>query len=262
MTKVITITNQKGGTGKTSTALFTAYGLASRGYDVLLVDLDAQADASYSTAAQYDNGKTSFEVLLKDLPASETIVNVDNGDASGTLDLLPASSNLATLDMQIVKRQLIDTQFNLTDALKPIKGNYDYIVLDTPPALSIAVLNALTASDYVVVPTQADIYSLKGLGNLAQTIDAIKQRSNPSLTVAGILLGRYDHRTNFTKAVTGMLQTTSEKLDTRVFDSKIREAIAVKEAQGERKSLFQYAPTANVTDDVNNYLNELIGVMI
>lgn len=262
LTKTITVTNQKGGTGKTSTSLFIAYGLAQRGYKVLLVDLDAQSDASYSTGASYDDNQTSFEMLLKDIKAKDAIISIDVDDFEGSLDLLPASPNLATLDMQIAKRQLIDTQYNLLDALKPVKNGYDYIILDTPPALSIAVLNALTASDYVVVPTQADIYSLKGLGQLARTIQTIQGRSNPSVKVAGILIGRYDTRTNFTKAITDMLEQTSEKLNSKVFATKIREAIAIKEAQGERTNLFEYAPKAKVTTDVNQFINELLGEMI
>ena len=178
------------------------------------------------------------------------------------LDLVPASSNLASLDIQLVKRQLIDAQYNLSEALKQVRDDYDYIILDTPPAISMVVLNALTASDYVIVPTQADIYGLKGLGKLAGTINSIQKHSNPSVQVLGILVGRYDARTNFTKAITDMLQDTSKKLHTRVFNTKIREAIAIKEAQGERTNLFEYAPKAKVTKDVNQFLNELLGGLL
>lgn len=262
MTTTITVTNQKGGTGKTSTSLFLAYGLADRGYRILLVDLDAQADASYSTNLKYDPKKTTFELLLQDIDIRDAIVHANMPDVKGSLDLVPASPNLATLDVQIARKQLIDTQYNLNDALKDVKENYDFIILDTPPALSIAVLNALTASDYVIVPTQADIYSLKGLGQLARTISSIKRRSNPDLKVAGILIGRYDTRTNFTKAITNMFNETSQRLQTKVFKNKIREAIAIKEAQGERTNIFTYAPKAKVTNDINKFINELLGGLL
>lgn len=258
MTKVLTITNQKGGTGKTSTSLFISYGLALRGYRVLLIDLDSQADASFSTGVQYDQTKTSLEVILRDIPLEDAVVPVDTKKES-TLDLLPASPNLASLDIQLVKRQLLDAQYNLSEALRPVLSNYDYVIIDTPPAISMAVLNALTASDYVVVPTQADIYGLKGLGNLANTINSIQQRSNPKLQVLGILLGRYNARTNFTQAITNMLNNTSQQLNTKVFNAKIREAIAIKEAQGEQTNLFEYAPKAKVTEDVNHFVDELLG---
>lgn len=264
MTKVITVTNQKGGTGKTSTSLFLAYGLALRGNDVLLIDLDSQADASFSTGVTYSENKTSLEVLLGDLSITDAIVNVTSSQADlfnkgGRLDLVPASANLATLDIQLVKRQLIDAQYNLADGIEDIADKYDYVIIDTPPAIGMGVFNTLTASDYVIVPTQADIYGLKGLGKLASTIATIKRRSNTKITVLGILLGRYNNRTNFTKAITEMLDTTAAKLKTKVFATKIRESITIKEAQGERKSLFEYAPSAKVTKDVDAFIDELLG---
>ena len=261
MSKTITVTNQKGGTGKTSTSLFISYGLAFKGYKVLLIDLDSQADASFSTGISYDESKTSLEVVLKDISIQDAAIPIPT-EEKAKLDLVPASSNLASLDIQLVKRQLIDAQYNLSEALKPVEGKYDFIIIDTPPAISMAVLNALTASDFVVVPTQADIYSLKGLGKLAGTIASIKKHSNPSIEVSGILIGRYNYRTNFTKAITSMLQETSQRLNTKVFDTKIREAIAIKEAQGERTNIFDYAPKAKVTNDINHFIDELLGGML
>lgn len=261
MSQTITITNQKGGAGKTSTSLILSYGLAFKGYKVLLIDLDSQADASFSTGATYDESQTSLEVILGDIDIQDAIVEVPNSK-DAKLDLLPASGNLASLDIQLVKRQLIDAQYNLSEALKDVQDDYDYIIIDTPPAISMAVLNALTASEYVIVPTQADIYGLKGLGQLARTISSIQRHSNPDIQVLGILLGRYNARTNFTKAITDMLKETSERLHTKVFNTKIREAIALKEAQGEQTSLFEYAPKANVTQDANQFVNEVLGGLI
>ena len=261
MSKVITVTNQKGGTGKTSTSLFLSYGLAFKGYKVLLIDLDSQADASFSTGISYDATRTSLEVILGDTDIKDAIVSVPT-KKDAALNLIPASANLSSLDIQLVKRQLIDAQYNLSEALKLIKSNYDFIIIDTPPAISMAVLNALTSSDYVIVPTQADIYGLKGLGKLAGTINSIQRHSNPDIKVLGILLGRYNYRTNFTKAITDMLNNTSKRLHTKVFDTKIREAIAIKEAQGERTNLFEYAPKAKVTQDVNKFINEVLGGLL
>lgn len=224
---------------------------------MLLIDLDSQADASFSTGVQYDPRKTLLEVILGELKAGEAIIPVKMKHKA-KLDLLPASPNLASLDIQLVKRQLLDVQYNLSEALKPVLSNYDYVVIDTP-AISMAVLNALKASDYVIVPTQADIYGLKGLGNLANTIQSIRLRSNPRLQVLGILLGRYNARTKFTQAITNMLNSTSQQLNTRVFNTKIREAIVIKEAQGKQMNLFEYAPKAKATKDVNNFITELLG---
>lgn len=257
MSKIITVTNQKGGTGKTTTSLIISYGLALRGFKVLLIDLDSQADASYSTLAQYNPLKTSLEVILGDVDIREAIVNVPT-DMLTHIDLLPASANLATLDIQLTKRQIIDAQYNLSDALRDVKQEYDYIIIDTPPAISMALLNALTASDYVLIPTQADVYSLKGLGNLSNTINAIKQRSNPNLNVLGILIGRYDPRTKFTQAITAMLEQTSKQLHTKVFKTKLKEAIAIKEAQGEQKNLFEYDPRSKAAKNATEFIDELM----
>lgn len=254
MATTITVTNQKGGTGKTTTALYIAYGLAQKQKQVLLIDLDQQADASFSMHTKYDPSKTSFELLTDKASAADSLVRVN-----GYIDLIPASSRLSTLDVELTGQ--LDPQFILKDKLKPIIDRYDYVVLDTPPSLNMAVLNALTASQTVVVPTQADIYSLKGLGELATTVQAIKRRSNPDLYIAGILIGRYNARTVFSQAVSNALSQDAAKLQTRVFKSKIREAIAVKEAQNAFKSIWDYEPHAKVTQDVDNFINELLEVL-
>lgn len=251
--KVITVTNQKGGTGKTSTALFLTYGLAHRGKKVLLIDLDQQADASFSMHVDYDQNKTTFEVLTGDAALKDIIVKVNDN-----IDLAPASSKLAELDVVLTQKVRIDPQYILKDTIKNSKVNYDYIVIDTPPALSEAVLNALTASNTVLVPTQADIYSLKGLGELAQTIAAIKNRSNPDLEIAGILIGRFNKRTVFAKSISKVLESAAEQLHTKVFKSRIREATAVKESQNAFESIYEYDPRGKVTEDVNNFIGEFL----
>ena len=249
--KVITVTNQKGGTGKTSTTLFMAYGIAREGKKVLVIDLDQQADSSFSFHVPYDESKTTFQLLTKTATLPEIIVNVTD-----KIDLAPASPDLSQLDLLLAGK--LDPQFILKDTIKAIDGEYDYIIIDTPPSLNMAVLNALTASNTVVVPTQADLYSLKGLNELAQTVEGIKRRSNPDLNIAGILIGRYNARTVFTKAITSALEEMAEQLNTTVFKSKIREAIAVKEAQNDFKSIFEYDPHGKVTKDIEAFLNEFM----
>lgn len=249
--KVITVTNQKGGTGKTSTTLFLTQGLAQRGKKVLLVDLDQQADATFSMNVEYDPSKTTYDLLTGQASLKDIIVPVNEN-----IDLAPAYKKLAQLDVELVGK--IDPQFYLSDAIDNAHLKYDYVIIDTPPAISMAVLNALTASDYVVVPTQADIYSLKGLGELAETVEAIRRRSNPELKIAGILIGRYNGRTVFAKGIAGSLQQAADKLHTKVFESRIREATAVKEAQNARESIYEYDPRGKVTQDVNNFIDEFL----
>lgn len=249
--KVITVTNQKGGTGKTSTTLFMAYGIAREGKKVLVIDLDQQADSSFSFHVPYEDSKSTFQLLTGTATLPEIIVN-----ATDKIDLAPASPDLSQLDLLLAGK--LDPQFILKDALKAVSDKYDYIIIDTPPSLNMAVLNALTASNTVVVPTQADLYSLKGLNELAQTVEGIKRRSNPDLNIAGILIGRYNARTVFTKAITSALEEMAGQLNTTVFKSKIREAIAVKEAQNDFKSIFEYDPHGKVTKDIEAFLNEFM----
>ena len=249
--KVITVTNQKGGTGKTSTTLFMAYGIARQNKNILVIDLDQQADSSFSFHVPYDEGKTTFQLLTGNATLPDIIVH-----ATDKIDLAPASPDLSQLDLLLAGK--LDPQFILKDSLKAIDDKYDYIIIDTPPSLNMAVLNALAASDTVVVPTQADLYSLKGLNELAQTVEGIKRRSNPDLSIAGILIGRYNARTVFTKAITSTLEEMAKQLQTSVFKSKIREAIAVKESQNAFQSIFEYDPHGKVTQDIEAFLNEFM----
>jgi chromosome partitioning protein len=249
--KVITVTNQKGGTGKTSTTLFMAYGIARQGKKILVIDLDQQADSSFSFHVPYEDSQSTFQLLTGTATLPEIIVN-----ATDKIDLAPASPDLSQLDLLLAGK--LDPQFILKDALKAVSDKYDYIIIDTPPSLNMAVLNALTSSNTVVVPTQADLYSLKGLNELAQTVEGIKRRSNPDLDIAGILIGRYNARTVFTKAITSALEEMAGQLHTTVFKSKIREAIAVKESQNAFKSMFDYDPHGKVTEDIQAFIDEFM----
>ena len=253
--KVITITNQKGGTGKTTTSLFLAYGLADRGKHVLVIDLDQQADATFSLSQgrQYNgSGKTSFELLTGETAAKDCLVPINL-----LIDLIPATKQLAQLDVALAQNNMYRADL-LRDAIKSIKSKYDYVLIDTPPALSILITNALTASDYMVIPTQADLYSIKGLADLAQTI---RQINNKKLKVAGILIDRYNARTVYSKVAANLLIQGAATLKTKVFDTKIREAIVVKEAEHQFKSIYDYSKRAGVTKDANNFVDELLEVI-
>ena len=250
--RIITITNQKGGTGKTSTSLFLAYGLAERGYKVLVIDLDQQADTTFSMThnKSYDHSKTSFEVVTRQITAAQAVIPINL-----LVDLIPANKKLAQLDVALFQNGIYKADL-LQQALKPLKENYDFILIDTPPALGMATTNALTASDFVIIPTQADIYSIKGLADLA---DTIRQIPNKKLKVAGILIGRYDSRTVYSKAVAKTLSEGAKTLNTKIFDAKIREAISVKESMHNFKSIFEYDKKGKVSKDINNFIDELLG---
>lgn len=254
MCRVITVTNQKGGTGKTTTSLFLAYGLAERGKHVLVVDLDQQADTTFSLSHGKDysaSGKTSYELLTHQKQAQECIVPINL-----FIDLIPASSQLAALDIALIKNNMYRADL-LKDAIDPIKSNYDFILIDTPPALSVVVTNALTVSDRVLIPVQADLFSIKGLADLTKTLQKVP---NPNLDVMGILITRFNPRTVYSKAVTDQLDQVAKAMNTRVFHTRIKEAVAIKEALHQFKSLDEYNKRSNAAKNVNYFIDEFLKV--
>lgn len=249
MSKVFTITNQKGGTGKTTTALALAAGLSLKGYSVLSIDLDAQSNMTYTMRARTD-GATVLGVLTGEVKAVDVIQKTETGD------IIPASKSLAGADAFIT-----DTgkEYRLKESLEPIRGEYDFIIIDTPPALGILTINALTVCDSVVIPAQADIYSLHGIEQLAKTMNPVKKYTNNNLTIEGILLTRHNPRSVLSREVAELAEQIAKKLGTKLFQATIREAVAVKEAQISQRSLYSYAPTAKVTEDYNRFIAEVLG---
>ena len=168
MREVIAVINQKGGVGKSTTAQAIGQGLTLKGYKVLFVDLDAQGNLTYSLNASQSN-KTVLEVLTKQVDAKDTIQKTATGD------IMPSSLQLSGADLMLTE---MGKEYRLKEALEPIKSKYDYIIIDTPPALGILTVNALTACTGVIIPAQADIYSLQGIGQLNSTIEAVKKYCN------------------------------------------------------------------------------------
>lgn len=246
--KTICCINQKGGVGKTTVALATAQGIGGR---VLFVDLDPQRNAS-SVLRVTGAERTSLDVLEGECSAREAI------SSAGGIDAIAADARAANADKRI---EGVGAEHRLREALEGVSGDYDYCIIDTPPALGILAVNALTASDAAVIPAQADMFSLEGIGQLASTIDAVRTYSNVTLGVAGIVLTRYNGRTTLSREIREAAQEAAGALGTRVFDATIREGIAVKEAQAVREPIFDYAPRAKVTQDFRSYLSELKAVL-
>lgn len=237
--KVISIINQKGGVAKTTTAQALGAGLANKGYRILLLDLDPQGNLTYSTGAKANRGAYD---LLKGSRVEECTTDL------GELSIITSQPQLTGME----------TPHNaLERALEPLQG-YDYVIVDTPPALSSLTINALTASDQAIITAQADIYSLQGIGQLYQTIEAVKQRANPELTIAGILLTRHNPRTILGKELTDLMNSTAEQLKTKVYTSTIREAVAIREAQAMKADILTYAPNSKVANDYQAFIEEFM----
>lgn len=248
MEEIIAVINQKGGVGKSTTAQAIGQGLTLKGYKVLFVDLDAQGNLSYSLDAQASN-KTVLEVLTGQMQAKDIIQHTETGD------IMSSSLQLSGADLMLTE---MGKEYRLKEALEPIKSKYDYIIIDTPPALGILTVNALTACTGVIIPAQADIYSLQGIGQLNSTLEAVRKYCNNSFTLKGIVLTRFNKRAVLSRDVADLLEETAKTLKTKLYKTHIREAVAIKEAQIQKACLFTYAPKSNASIDYMNLINEVI----
>lgn len=247
--KTISIINQKGGVSKTTTAHAIGAGLLRRGYEVLFIDLDPQGNLSYIMKAN-PNGYNIMGVLQRPETIGDEIQTTEQGD------IIASSSALARADETITKT---GKEYKLREALKHISANYDYCIIDTPPALGILTINALTASDGAIIPAQADIYSIQGILQLNETIEDVKNYCNPDLEIMGILLTRYNRRSVIRREVAEALSETAEEIGTKLYSSTIRECVSLVEAQAVRNDIFDYAPKSNATADYNALINEIFG---
>ena len=249
MSDIFTITNQKGGIGKSTTAHQLGAGYSSlKGIKVLMIDLDPQANLTIAAGAKRDM-PSSYDLLMQKATPQEVIQPVSEG-----LDIIPASNQLSRVAVELDKT---GKEYRLKEVLAPVKDRYGLIVIDTPPALGILTINALTIANRVIIPAQADLFSLEAIKELADTIGVVKKYTNPSLTVQGVLLTRYQPRSILTKELTELIEDTAIALETKVFKTKIREAIAIKEAQAMHEDIFSYAPKSKVAGDYRDFLQEI-----
>lgn len=244
----ITCCLEKGGSAKTTTTHAIGAGLARLGNRVLFVDLDPQGNLTQTMLGE-EVDITSADVIAEEIGITEAIKKV-----SDEIDILPANRTNAKLERKIGDE--IGREHKLKEALDELE-DYDYVVIDTPPALGLLTINALSASDWVVIPAQTDVFALDGIESLGKTIQTVQQYSNPTLKIAGVLLTRYNKRTNLSKLAGARAEELAEEIGTKVFDAKIREGIAVREAQAVGEDLFSYAPRSNPAKDYQQFIEEL-----
>ena len=254
---VIAVVNQKGGTAKTTTVENLGIGLAREGKKVLLVDTDPQGSLTISLGYPRPDELeiTLFDLLNKTI--NEDSVSAGEGilhQAEG-IDLIPANISLAGLEVALVNtmnRERILKQF-----LEPVKGNYDYVLLDCMPSLGMLTVNALAAADTTLIPVQANYLSAKGLEQLLQTINKVKRQINPKLRIEGILLTMVDGRTNYGREISSLIRDTYGG-HIKIFNSEIPRSVRAAEISAEGKSIFLHDPKGKVAEAYQNLTKEVM----
>ena len=249
MGKIVSVANQKGGVGKTTTSINLSTLLAKKEKKVLLIDADPQGNATSGLGIEKEQQFSVYDVLIEDIEVENTLQTTQVKN----LDLCPSNINLAGAEVQLVGAE--NREFRLKSKLENIKDDYDYIIIDCPPSLGLVTLNAFTASDSVLIPIQCEYYALEGLGQLLNTIELVKTHMNKDLKVEGALLTMYDARTNLSNQV---VNEVKKYFGDRVYKNVIPRNVRLSEAPSYGMPISLYDPRSKGAKAYEKFAKEFI----
>ena len=247
---VIAIANQKGGVGKTTTAINLAAAFALRGKRVLLLDLDPQANSSISYLDPSAVEQSTYDLLVDGAGKIDSMVYPTT---VSDLDMIPAKISLAKIESKLVGD--FDAPFRLKDRLEPFRGRYDVVVIDTPPTLGLITVNALVAATHVLIPIQSSYFALEGTDDLLETIEKVKARPNPNLQVLGVVVTLHDRRTTLSKEVYDQIR---QVFGSKMFETVITRSVRLEESPAYKESIFSFAPNSSGAEEYSNLCEEVI----
>lgn len=249
MNRIIAIINQKGGSGKTTTTVNLGGYLASFNKKVLVLDLDPQANTTIHLGLKpHEIEKSIYDVMTE----GEKIGDIIQKTEIENLEICPANINLSGVEIELAG--IVGREMVLKDAIENIKNNYDYIIMDCPPSLSLLTINALTVAKEIIIPVQTEFFALEGMGKLINTVEIVKQRLNRELKVTGILPTMFDVRTNLSKEV---IEKIKEYFGDKVYKTEIRKNVKLAEASSHGKPILLYDPKSSGAEDYEAFSKEV-----
>ena len=250
MTQIIAVTNQKGGVGKTTTSAALVCGLHQRGARVLGVDLDPQGNLGFNLGLDIGTGCTVYDVLKGACSLEQAIVSTEYGD------VLPSDIMLSAAEVEYtVPRR----EFMLSDQLSTVRSQYDFVIIDTPPALNILTVNAYVASHGLIVPMEAEVLSLVGITQLQETIETVRSTYNPQLKVLGILLNKFNGRLTLSKDILELAEEVAGQLGSKVFQTRIHRGVGVAMAPAHGQTVLTYQPDSRPAQDFLDIVDAVAG---